>query len=73
MPCDVLVCGDSQDAKEQVLQLTAAAGLTGWDAGPLQNAGVVEGLTSILLGINRRHGLKHAGIRITGDQRAKEV
>lgn len=66
VPCDVLVCSDSETAKKQVLQLVDAAGLAGWDAGPLCNAVVVEGLTPILLGINRKHDTKHAGIRITG-------
>lgn len=67
IPCDVLVCGDSPAAREQVLQLVEAAGLTGWDAGPLQNAVVVEGLTSVLLGINKRYKIRGAGIRITGE------
>lgn len=66
VPCDVLVCGDAQSARGQVLQLVEAAGLTGWDAGPLQNATVVEGLTSVLLGINKRYKMRGAGIRITG-------
>ncbi len=64
--CDVLVCGDSDEAKKAVLQLVADAGMRGWDAGPLDNAVVVEGMTPILLGINRRHKIKGAGIRITG-------
>jgi NADPH-dependent F420 reductase len=64
--CDVLVCGDSHEAKKVGLQLVADAGMKGWDAGPLDNAVVVEGLTSVLLGINRRHKVKGAGIRITG-------
>ncbi len=68
VPCDVLVCGDDEEAKSQVLRLIAAAGLVGWDAGPLANAVAVEGLSPILLGINRRHRVKSAGIRITGEQ-----
>jgi 8-hydroxy-5-deazaflavin:NADPH oxidoreductase len=64
--CDVLVCGDSDTAKQIGLQLVKDAGLKGWDAGPLDNAVVVEGLTPILLGINRRYKIKGAGIRITG-------
>ena len=64
--CDVLVCGDSNEAKMVALQLVTDAGMRGWDAGPLDNAVVVEGLTSILLGINRRYKVKGAGIRITG-------
>jgi NADPH-dependent F420 reductase len=68
VPCDVLVCGDDPAAKDQVLQLVAAAGLVGWDAGPLRNAVVVEGLSPILFWINKRYKIKASGIRITGEQ-----
>ncbi|MBN2388598.1 MAG: NADPH-dependent F420 reductase [Anaerolineales bacterium] len=64
--CDVLVCGSSKPARNETLKLVAAAGLTGWDAGPLENAVVVEGLTSVLIGINKKYGSTHAGIRLTG-------
>jgi NADPH-dependent F420 reductase len=64
--CDVLVSGDDQEAKDQVLRLVEAAGMVGWDAGPLANAIVAEGMTSVLVGINRRYKMKGAGIRITG-------
>ena len=70
IPCDVLVCGTNTEAREQVLILAAAAGLLAWDAGPLENAVVVEGLTSILIGINKRYKMKGAGIRVTGEQTA---
>jgi NADPH-dependent F420 reductase len=71
--CDVLVSGDTKAAKEQVLQLVEALGLSGWDAGPLKNAVVAESLTSVLIGINRRYKLKGAGIRIVGERaEAKE-
>jgi predicted dinucleotide-binding enzyme len=40
--------------------------MRGLDAGPLQNAVVVEGLTAVLIGINIRYKVKGAGIRITG-------
>jgi NADPH-dependent F420 reductase len=71
--CDVLVSGDSKAAKEQVLQLVEALGLSGWDAGPLKNAVVAESLTSVLIGINRRYKLNGAGIRIVGERaEAKE-
>lgn len=69
VPCDVLVCGDSDAAREQVLHLVEAAGLAGWDAGPLSHAAIIEGLTPILLGINQKYDIKHAGFRITGEQR----
>lgn len=64
--CDVLVTGTSKDARAETLKLVEAAGLTGWDAGPLENSVVIEGLTSVLIGINKKYGSTHAGIRITG-------
>jgi NADPH-dependent F420 reductase len=62
--CDVLVCSNDEAAKQVGMQLVADAGMKAWDAGPLDNAVVVEGLTAILLGINKRHKVKGAGIRI---------
>lgn len=67
--CDVLVTGTSREARNQVITLVEAAGLNGWDAGPLENSVVVEGLTSILIGINKKYGSTHAGIKITGVKR----
>ena len=64
--CDVLVTGTSKDARTEALKLVTAAGLIGWDAGPLENSVVLEGLTSVLLNINKQYGSTHAGIRITG-------
>lgn len=64
--CDVLVTGSSKDARTEALTLVEAAGMTGWDAGPIENSVVVEGLTSVLININKRYGSTHAGIRITG-------
>jgi 8-hydroxy-5-deazaflavin:NADPH oxidoreductase len=70
--CDVLVTGTSKDARAEVIKLVEAAGLTGWDAGPLQNSVVVEGLTSVLIGINKKYGSTHAGIKITGAKRSAD-
>lgn len=64
--CDVLVCGDDAAAKAEAIALAEAAGMRGLDAGPLQNAGVVEGLTAILIGLNRRYKATGAGIKVTG-------
>lgn len=66
IPCDVLVTGTSKAAREEVLKLVEAAGLTGWDAGPIENSVVVEGLTSVLIYINKQYGATHAGIKLTG-------
>jgi NADPH-dependent F420 reductase len=64
--CDVLVCGDDKEAKAAVIQLATDAGMTAWDAGPLANAVVPEGLTSVLIGLNMRYKVKSSGIKITG-------
>ena len=66
--CDVLVTGTSKEARSETLKLVSAAGLTGWDAGPIENSVVVEGLTSILIGINKKYGSTSAGICIKGVQ-----
>lgn len=64
--CDVLVCGDDNDACEAAMILAAAAGLRGWRAGPLANSAATEALTSILITLNRRYKIPGSGIRITG-------
>lgn len=63
---DVLVSGTSPEARAETINLVEAAGLTGWDAGPIENSVVIEGLTSVLIGINKKYGSTHAGIKITG-------
>ena len=64
--CDVLVTGTGPEVRAEAIKLVEAAGLTGWDAGPIENSVVVEGLTSVLIGINKKYGSTHAGIKITG-------
>lgn len=64
--CDVLVCSDDDEAKAAVIELVAAAGMRGIDAGALKNAVAAESLTPVLLHINRNYRVTGAGIRITG-------
>lgn len=64
--CDVLVTGTSKEARAETIKLVEAAGLRGWDAGPIENSMVIEGMTSVLIGINKKYGSTHAGIKITG-------
>jgi 8-hydroxy-5-deazaflavin:NADPH oxidoreductase len=64
--CDVLICADDDRAAQVAMELTEAAGLQGWCCGPLKNSLVTEGLTSLLIAINRRYRVPGAGIRITG-------
>ena len=64
--CDVLVTGTSKETRNKALKLVEAAGLQGWDAGSIENSVVIEGLTSVLININKRYGSTHAGVKITG-------
>jgi 8-hydroxy-5-deazaflavin:NADPH oxidoreductase len=63
---DVLICADDKDAAQQVIQLAEAGGMRGYFAGSLDNAIVVEGLTSILISLNKHYGSKTASIGVTG-------
>ena len=63
---DVLVCGPKK-GKEVVEELvTAIPDLKFVDAGPLENARIVEPLTALLIGINHRYETDRAGVHITG-------
>jgi NADPH-dependent F420 reductase len=63
---DVLICGDDRQAKELALAVTAklVAGRA-LDGGPLANARTLEGLTAVIVNLNRRYKV-HAGVRICG-------
>lgn len=63
--CDVLVAGNAVAAREQVIELVEACGMTGWHVGPIDNAAVAEALTSVLIFMNKRYKSPGAGIRIT--------
>jgi 8-hydroxy-5-deazaflavin:NADPH oxidoreductase len=63
---DVLVAGDSKDAKRRAAELIARIeGLRPVDCGRLEMARLVEGLTPLLISVNARNKA-HAGIRLTG-------
>lgn len=70
--CDVLVTGTSKEARAETIKLVEAAGLQGWDAGPIENSVVIEGMTSVLIGINKKYGSTHAGIKITGAKQSTD-
>lgn len=63
--CDVLVCGDDNESVQAVIALSKKMGLEAYAAGPLANSAAVEGLTSILITLNRKYKSPGAGIRIT--------
>ncbi len=63
---DAFICGDDRDAKELALELVS--GLVSGralDAGPLKSARALEGLTAVIVNLNKRYRA-HAGIRVTG-------
>lgn len=63
---DVLICGDRKADKGRVAALIELIdGLRAVNAGPLDQARIVEPLTALLIGINSRYKT-HAGIKITG-------
>lgn len=64
--CDVLVCADDTAAADIVVALAEEIGLRAWNAGALANSVVAEGLTSVLIALNRRYKVPGSGIRITG-------
>jgi hypothetical protein len=63
---DVLVCADDSQAAIEVIRLAEASGMHAFHTGGLDNAIVVEGLTAILLSLNKAYGIKTASISVTG-------
>lgn len=63
---DVLVCADDLVVAEEVLALARDAGLNAYFAGTLDKAIVVEGLTSVLVSMNKYYKTRHGTIRIVG-------
>jgi NADPH-dependent F420 reductase len=63
---DAFVCGDDEEAKTLALELAAkvVAGRA-LDAGPLSRARALEGMTAVIVSLNKRYK-GHAGIRVTG-------
>jgi NADPH-dependent F420 reductase len=67
LDCDTLICGDSAEAKAAVSQLAELIpGVRAIDAGPLDNARLLEGAAALLISLNLRHKVKESGMRITG-------
>ena len=70
---DVLVCGKSREAREAVIELTKdLPGARGLDAGPLANAIIIEGMTALVINMNKRYG-GEASLQITGLENAPEI
>jgi NADPH-dependent F420 reductase len=63
---DTLICGDDAEAKALVLEfagkITSGSAI---DAGPLASARALEGMTAVIVNVNKRYKA-HAGLRVTG-------
>jgi NADPH-dependent F420 reductase len=64
-PGDALICGGDDRAKELSLELAARVAERAIDVGPLENSRALEGMTAVILNVNK-HYKAHAGIRLTG-------
>ncbi len=64
--CDILVCGNDLDAKNEVIALIEKLDVKAYNAGPAVNARCIEAITPILirLNISKKVPFSHAGIRI---------
>ena len=63
---DVLVCGDNAEAKRKVMEIISRIGARAFDGGPASNAYVIEGITGVIIYLNRKYKSKHGSIKITG-------
>lgn len=63
---DVMICADNVEAAEQVMALAEAAGMKAFYAGGLVNALTVEGITALLINMNKYYKVKTASVGITG-------
>jgi NADPH-dependent F420 reductase len=64
-PGDALVCGGDDGARELSLELAGRLADRAIDVGPLENSRALEGMTAVILNVNKRYRA-HAGIRLTG-------
>ena len=64
--CDVLVCGNKKEWRQEVIDLVNTLGMKGWHAGMVPNSAAVEAMTSVLISINKHHSISHSGIKVTG-------
>jgi NADPH-dependent F420 reductase len=66
---DALVCGDDADAKALALELAGkVCDGRALDAGPLASARALEGMTAVIVNLNKRYKA-HTGLRVTGLRR----
>jgi NADPH-dependent F420 reductase len=66
LDADVLLCGGDAAARAAASRLIEDLGVRCLDAGPLTMAAQLEGLTAVMVRLNRRYKSKGAALKITG-------
>lgn len=66
MDSDVLVCADRREDAEPVEELIRGAGMNAYYVGDLDLAITLEGLTAVLVYLNKHNKIKHASVKIVG-------
>jgi len=67
LDCDMFVCGDSEEAKILVVEIASRfPGLRPLNVGSLLEAGTLERMCALAIGMNRRFKAKHARFRVVG-------
>lgn len=64
--CDVLIAGNSAEAKDEVISLVQRLDVAAYDAGPAESARCIEAITPVLIRLNmsKKVPFSHAGIRV---------
>jgi NADPH-dependent F420 reductase len=63
---DVLVCADHPEDAQEVMELIRGAGMDAYYVGDLDIAITIEGITAVLVYLNKYNDIKHASIKIIG-------
>jgi NADPH-dependent F420 reductase len=64
---EVMVFGNSKEARETVIQLISQISLKGWHCGSIDNAVVAESLTPVLIFMNKFYNFDGSGIKIVDE------
>ncbi len=63
---DALICADDPESAKLIMQLAKAAGLRAYFAGDLDKAITIEGLTSLLVAMNKHYKVHDGTLRVSG-------
>jgi len=63
---DVLVCSDDPEAAQEVIKLAEGAEMNAFYAGELDNAITLEGISALLMSLNKNHDSKTATFKVSG-------